>query len=68
MTNFTLEHQVVAQIENLADYLECDYLKSDADCEVSEEYDEAMFHHQLRSVITKLRNSADNLRDEIPAD
>lgn len=67
MTNFKLENQVVAQIENLADYLECDYLKSDADCEVSEEYDEAMFHHQLGSFITSLRKSADNFRYEFPA-
>ena len=67
MTNFKLENQVVAQIENLADYLECDYLKSDADCEVSEEYDEAMFHHQLRSFITSLRKSAGNFRYEFPA-
>jgi hypothetical protein len=68
MPSLALEYQVVTLIENLADYLECDYLKPDSDCEFSEEYDEAMFHHQLRSVITSLRNSADNLRDEIPAD
>ncbi|MGC6452306.1 MAG: hypothetical protein ACON31_00130 [Candidatus Puniceispirillaceae bacterium] len=67
MSSFFLEHQVVTQIANLAEALERDYLKADSECEVSEEYDEAMFHHTLRSVITTLKNSADNLRVEFGA-
>lgn len=64
MTNYTLEYDVITEIENLANRLELDYLKPDSDCEFSEEYDEAMFHHQLGTFITKLRRDAKNLSDE----
>ena len=64
MINYTLEYEVITEIENLANRLEFDYLKSDGDCEMTEEYDEPMFHHQLGTFITKLRRDAKNLSDE----